>query len=238
MYVKYGNYQHVDNEAAISMSASSEFTDRGVLKSSKATCQITGVIIGTSQDDLRTKASAMMQAYQIQNQFLGWYHDDGTLSHIYLDPAQALGGVKVTRPVSFTNARGRAEYATGRSFEITVEADYPALYNGLLSFQETISFQGNGGPRHVFFELMQGDPVRQQVAAKTLYRATQSGNAVGQLGYPTPPAPLWPSYMLNPDSGVTYIGGNFTGSTYVGFGISWNYQFVSDVPFSGLPTLA
>lgn len=237
MYVKYGNYQHVDNEAGISMSASSQFSDRGVLKSSKAVCKITGVIIGSSQDDLRTKASALMQAYQIQNQLLGLYHDDGSLSHIYLDPAEALGGVKVTQPPSFTNARGRAEYATGRSYEITVEADYPALFNGLLSFQESLSFQGNGGPRHVFFELMQGSPVRQQVAAKTLYRATQSGSAVGQLAYPTVPAPLWPNYLLNPDAGITYTGGTFTGSTFTGFGVSWNYQFVSDVPFFGLPTL-
>lgn len=239
MYVQYGNYRHATGEAAITMAASAEFTDRGTLKGYRAVANISGVLLGSTQDELRTKAAELMQAYSLQGQFLGLYHDDFTLSHLYLDPAEANGGIRVTKPVSFPRGRGGGEYATGRTYEITVEAQYLSLQNSLLSFQESLSFQGNGGPRHAFFELMYGPPVRQQVSAQTLFRATQSGNAIGQMFYPPAPPPLWPQYLINPDSAITYTGGTLIGGgVFTGFGTAWNYQYVSDVPLQGVPTLS
>jgi len=198
------------------------------------TWQISGVLIASTQADIRTAAALLQSYYAVQNQFLGLYHDDGTLSHCYLDPSVAQVRVVSLR---FPVGKGGGEYATGRHYEITVESTYPALIGGILAFQEQLSFQGNGGPKYAYFELMQGPPIRQIASNQTLFRATQSGTAIGQLAYPDVPSPLWPSYLDGSTSSVTKTGGNFVSGYFTGFGVSWNYQFTSDQPFYGEPTL-
>lgn len=235
MYLKYGNYQHASNESSISVRKRAQYNDRGFLDKTIETWGISGTLIADGQSAIRTAAALLQDAYSKNQQFAGLYHDDGTLSHLYLDPSFAQ--IHITG-FGFPVGGGGAEYATGRHYEIEIEAVYPSLINGILSFTEQISFQGNGGPRYTYFELMQGPPVRQTVGEKTLYRTTQSGSAVGQITYPTAPDPLWPPYLENDTATITTTGGNLINGNYTGFGVVWSYQFISDIPLSGTPTLS
>jgi hypothetical protein len=158
-------------------------------------------------------------------------------SHLHLDPASATGGIRVMS-LNFPKGAEKGEFANARHYEITVEAIYPNLVDGLLQFQETITLNGTGGPRYAYIEVLQGPPVRQTVCENTLIRATQSGHAIGLFSYPTVPQPLWPFYEDEPARQISKSGGQLQGTFYSGYGVQWGYQFTSDVPLFGNPRTA
>lgn len=235
MYLTYGNYTFPSGECRIVINKQARYSPRGTLDVTVETWTVSGTIIASTQADIRTAINSLQSALSTNNQNVVFYHDDGTMSSHALLMSQAAGGIRVTG-LSFPEWKG-GQYATGRTYQFTVEAQYPNTAPEILSYQETLQFIGSGGPRYAYLELINGSPQRQQVSSQTLFRATQSGNAIGKGAYPIFPAPLWPQLEDGEARVRSLTGGEYIGGVLTNFGIQWGYSFTSDVPLFGLPTI-
>lgn len=232
MFFKYGTYQHPDNEVNLtSVSEVSTINDRGLIAFTTRRMTLRGELIASTQAALRTKINQLESAYSVRGRDAALYHDDGTISGHSLPSGSSLSG---TRVISLSYPDGTAaEYATQRTFEIILEAEYPAN-GGVSSWVETLTFLGNGGPTQVYIPLLNGPWQRQVTTQATSYRAIQSGTAVGLLGYPPVPAPIWPQFLL-PNTRQNVSSPKNAGRRFVDYRISWAYSFEANIPLAGTP---
>lgn len=243
MILTYGSYTHEDSEVRLSIAKQAELTPSGVPYKIRETWDIGGVLHGASVSAVTTAIAALEAAYEKHGQNLILYESNGsTRTAHYLIAADMLTGPTVIRPPSYPNGSG-ADYTTFRQYQITVEAEYEAgaAQDRLLSWEETIQVNGNGGPRYVVIELRNGPPQRQQVSEATPIAAVQAGRAVGLAGYPLPPAPLWPAFVEQQSLAVSYGHPRATttpqGTKYTEWPVTWQYNFLSPVPLFGTPRL-
>lgn len=219
----------------------------------RKTISIQGEIIAAGQAAIRTAINGLEAAYAKHGFDAGLYHDDGTPSPHFLDSSQSLTGVRVIS-LEFPEGDG-AQYATGRSYAITLQADYQPTRaaaaniggggaggrnvessNGATtSFQETLQFIGAGGPRKILRETLRGFPITQIAAQRTICRAIQTGSATGLLGAPIAPSPLWPVLEVSEKREVNIIGPQGEGAALLNWGVAWSYQFESPRPLFGRP---
>jgi hypothetical protein len=238
MYLKYGNYQHATNEASVVISKQGIFAESGISRGVRERWDIQGRLQAADQAGLTAAIHALSAAYALQGQDIGFFFDDGQPSSHRIQSAATNGGVRVLVPPSFPEGKG-AEYSTYRGYTLAVEAEWLDSESTLLHWTESLSFRG-GGPQFAFFEPLGGLPQKQLLKQATTYFATQTGSAVGQLGYPPAPSPLWPAaehvdrrevrYELPKRSGPT------SSATYTQFKVSWTYHFEDASPLVGLPT--
>ncbi len=233
MYIKYGSFQHEDNDTSIVVSKRRIRDRRGRHSITRHRYVVRGELLASTQATIKTKIAALENAYSIDGRDFGLYHDDGTVSGHFLDSSQAIGG---TRVVSLTYPEGEgAEYATTRTYQIELEGD--VLHDGGLElFEETVDIRGDGGPRTVLIETLSGPPVLQQTNARTIVRATQSGMAIGRAGLVSPPTPLWPRPIYKPEqSSMSRRSPQRFNNEFLNYTVRWNYVFESPVPLSGRP---
>jgi len=212
------------------------FSRRGFRQAVRETWRIVGVLHAADQPFLTSAIAALRSAYNVNGLDLGLYLDDGvTLTDHVLTSSAALGGTRVTA-LEFPTGSG-AEYSTFRSYSISVEARLPRHIAEPARFSETLSFEGNGGPRMVFLDTLAGLPQQQIVRQQTTYRARQEGRAVGLATYPGVAPPIWPAAEL-PDQrrlilrSPRRVAGNLTE-----FVAEWTYVFESISPLAGGPTV-
>jgi hypothetical protein len=234
VFYRYGNYQHVLNEASLQVSRERLFNDRGQAYALRTRHLIRGELQGASQDDLTTKILALEAAYSVQGGSAGLYQDDGTATAHVLNSPSTVGGVRVVRGPSYPEG-ARGEYSTWRTYEIELEADFPNAGLGILGWSETLVFSG-GGPRFRFLPVINGPPQKQLVNQLTTFHATQEGSAVGRGAYPVPPAPLWPAHEHRDQRSIQYRNPKRTGNTLTSYDVSWRYVFESVTPLAGLPS--
>ena len=236
MILKCGTYSHAQNEAEIFVEKLPYLSDRGYVAGVTHRWKIRGKILAASQSALTTAIAAMETAYGTGGKDVGLYLDDGsTLTAHYLTNSQAAGGVRVTR-IAYPEGAG-GEYSFWRSYEIDLEADYQTGNVALRDFSESITYQGNGGPRRVLIETLDGFVVEQIVAQRTAFRAIQTGQASLYGSYPRPPAPIWPAAELPELRQIVPIGPQREGSNLTAYGIQWQYTFQSASPLSGTPSI-
>jgi hypothetical protein len=185
------------------------------------------VLLGAGQADLIRQVAAFERALTLQYQDFAVLADDGTVA-VQLRNAASLTGVRVTHGPSYPEGDG-AEFATRRTVDFTLEADYPApgAARMLLAFRETVSYSG-GLPLVVFAKPLAGRPIKQFVGQDT-YRAVQSGQLVSVGPGPFAPSALWPGALVDRD-GPNPTSPNFLGRAYEGFGLAWTYRFESADP--------
>lgn len=175
-------------------------------------------------------------ALQVPYLDLVFKDDAGLVTSEVLKNAGSITGVRVTRGPDFTTTTG-PEYCTIRSFSFTAEAEYPINANGLLllNFTESLAFSG-GLPLYVHRLAINGPPQKQLVYPQTVYRVTQSGEAVGYTTTPLANPPKWPFALKEaPDIGTR--SPERKGQGYQGYSISWTYRFESATPLLGAPSL-
>lgn len=236
MYVKYGEHQFDAGEVGLSTSREGIFVD-GMAKSVIETFFCSGQLHAADADALTTAINLMQTRLAVQGQNFGLYQDNGTATSVYRASADCLGGLRVIGPVSFTDLR-RAEYTTFVNYTFTIQGEVFNPSVAILSWQEDIRIHG-GGPQYVWQTYLEGLPQRQVLYQNTPYMATQSGSAVGYLGRPLAPQPLWPDALLPTESDYGTSSprriGPVGSPSYVEFGISWSYSFMSPYPFFGSP---
>lgn len=242
MYFQYGGYQHAPGEAQITFATNTILDSQGRPERLRKTISLSGVIVAAGQAAIRTAVEALETAYSRHGFDAGLYHDDGTPSPHFLSNNQSLTGVRVVS-LEFPLGDG-TEYATGRSYAITLQADYQPPRTATTSiggnpsttsFQETLQFMGTGGPRRVLRETLRGFPSTQIAAQRTICRAMQTGSASGLLGVPQAPAPLWPALEVSEKRELNIIGPQREGASLLNWGVAWSYHFESPRPLFGSP---
>ena len=92
---------------------------------------------------------------------------------------------------------------------------------------------GNGGPIIVYQPVAQGQWIPQQTSETSLFKATQSGSAVGLYQYPDIPAPLWPEALINQEIDAG-LDSPKKWSRYE-WPVKWSYTYQSNGPLVRLP---
>lgn len=201
-------------------------------------CSVAGWLEADGQAAISTAEAALRAALRINYVDLKFLTDSGAATATSLINSQTYSGVRVVDGPNFEGREG-AEYATVRQFTFDVEAEYliADAANAVLSFTETVSISGDGGPRTILRTPINTPVlVRQIVSQKTPVRATQSGRAVGHTRYPSAALPIWPRpIFLGDQSTVTRENPRQLGLGYVEYPIAWNYAFESDTPLVGAP---
>ena len=201
----------------------------------RRTMVLEGELKGTSQADIRGKLNSMASAFLVDGSDSGLLHDDGSASVHYLAGVGSLSGVRILQAPSFSR-NDPAEYTTYRSFTFTVQADYPILFaDTIFDWSETVSYRGNCGPRKQQIELDTGSPDEQIVSQQTVQYIIQSGRAVGTIGYPDPPDPLYPDLLQDPDEGKGFDNPIPQGSGFTLYPRRWQYIMASNIPRDGRP---
>jgi hypothetical protein len=236
MILKYGPYVHDPNECAVVIAKRAVFSPRGDREFVRETWFITGVKQAASQSALTAALADLRAAYNVNGLDAGLYLADGaTLTDHALPSGETLGGVRVVR-IDFPRGDG-AEYSTFRTYRITLEADFPDAGGMLLEYAEALQFEGTGGPRRIFLEVLEGLPSEQIGAQCTPCRATQQGRAVGFGTYPVPPPPIWPMAELPDRRRITLGAPERIAGQFARFPVEWHYAFESIVPLSGFPSI-
>ena len=233
MYIRYGSYTHAIDEASLSISKKRTVNERGVIIGGTETWTISGMLHGNSVSDLTTKINALEAAYARVNQDIYLLDDSYNPTAHYMISSQTVSGVRalvITYP--FENG---AEYTTFRSYTIEVESSYDvdggggggnSNQNNVIEFDQTISWQGTGGPQFIVRTPRYGPPIYQQVSRSTPILVQQAGMALGYRGYPTPPNPIYPRYEHLDRRQITQQFPQVaTKEGQREFRINWNYSF-------------
>ena len=234
---KYGNYSHTSGTVdLVNFSASRVLDGRGLNQMIRKTMTIEGTLIGDgTQSNLKSQIDELETAYSTNGKNAALLHDDGSTSSHSLNNSRSIGGVRVVG-LSYATG-GPGEYATQRTFTIELEADFLATNaDNTVSFQDTVSMQGTGGPRKIVIATISGAVVEQTIAQRTPVRATQSGQAVGFNGYPQPAPPFSPANEVVERREITRTNPERRSRSFVNYTTAWSYSFISTVPLIGNPS--
>lgn len=238
MYIKYGSLIHDDGKVLmVSFVSERILTQRGTTERLRKTATIRGYVTGSTQLELKAKIAAIEAGYGENNRDFGLYHDDHTVSAHWMPTATSLSGVKVVGGIRWEVETPAAEYATQRTFSVTLTADYLAGdTDQLIFFTESVTIIGTGGPRRIVLEPVAGPPIQQVVSLQTSVRAIQTGAMVGLTAYQVPSNPLWPQYELFDQRQIKNDSPRRDGTGFVEYPTSWTYVFHSTTPLFGFPT--
>lgn len=234
MYLRYGNYQTADSEVSVTILREAQVNEAGQPYALRHTWDITGTIFGDDTAAVVANLLALERAFAVWGLDLALIDSNGTVCHA-MPSGGSLTGVRITRPPSYPKGDG-AELSTFRTYAITATCDYPygiGVTNPLKSFTESLAFSG-GGPRRVVVECAIGPPQVQIVNQFTVFRAVQSGSAIGMYGYPPIPQPIFPAALAEAGQ-PAFTAPQLRNGVYVDFGVQWSYRFESPIPLVGLP---
>lgn len=226
MIVRYGSFDFADNEALVSFFGQARsYNDRGRTQQLRKRMTIEGEIIGASTAAIDARVAQIKDAFAVEGGTAVLLTSAGVETQFKLD-SSAYSGVRIVEGPSFFVQEGKAHYTTGLPFHITLEGDY--LVNdgdGLISYSETITHVGDGGPRRVLVELDNGPAQEQIVSTNTNVTIVQSGEAVGMASYPDINAPTFPEAIDRPD-GIQISRGSprLEGLTHVDWPVRWSYR--------------
>jgi hypothetical protein len=240
MFFRYGAHQHPANEVnLVNFEAHRRFNERGHQTTILYRMFITGELQYVGQAAIHAAIQEFLAAYAIPNQNAGLYHDDGTPTRHLLvanDPNNLTGN----RVLVHAWPRGEPEeYATTRTFHVTIEAEYRAIEAELQAWFERVRVIGHGGIRYRWLEFAQGPPQRQIVNLQSMQELVQEGFAVGFDGYPLihVPPPLYPALELPDLRQITTDAPTYRGNAFTNFRMEWRYVMQSPVHVNGFPHL-
>ena len=238
MILSYGNYRHCNGEVAIVIDRQNMLNAAGIALSQEVRWSLQGMLVNQSgiAGNLAAQIVRLEQAYSVPGLDLVLYQPDGvTVSSHYLYSGSTLGGVRITKPVSYPEGSG-PQGVTYRTYSIELAGMFAlAAETGLVEFHEEIQSSG-GGPARGLLEPLTGYPVEQLRKQNTIARATQQGRAVGFASYPAIPGPIWPQALIGTPN-VTMGSPQRLGNNFINWPISWVYQYESAQPLNGRPNL-
>lgn len=235
MILKWGAYSHDNNELTFKLRKTPIYSDIGVRRGIRETWTITGWKQAANQAALTTALGALETAYATGGKDLIFYLDDGTTATQHgITNSATTGGTKV-RSLRYLDSK-RDEYIFRRTYQIVVEADIFAPTTETVSYTESLRQIGTGGPRFVYLPSITGSPQFQITQLFTPYVTIQSGHAVGETTWPTPPAPLFPTYEHVDKRVLDAHTPRYDNGDALEYRISWRYVFESALALTGNPT--
>lgn len=238
MFLKYGDYQHPDNEIALTITSERLRNEALQGYGLRHRWTIQGVLHGDTVAELTTKIAALELAYKERAKPLALYVSAGVLTAHAVDAGsgtlQSFSGVEVVSGPVYPDSSG-AEYTTYRKYQI--ELEFQTVDGGqiaYLSWQQSLALSG-GGPRFVYLQPILGLPQKQQVAESTPYNAVQQGSAIGILSYPPVPQPLFPDSEHRDRRQINRLAPRRQGNSNLYYQVDWYYEFESHEALSGTP---
>lgn len=224
MVFKYGTFSFADGECLVTFFGRQQrVNSRGIPQTNVYTMVVEGEIIASGQAAIDARARLITTALSLDGGSAVLLTDGGNETVYYLGAANAHY-VRVSN-MSFLQQDGKAHYATGLPFTFTIEAEYGALSDGLVSYEERVTIIGTGGPRRVWPELDNGPAIEQVTSTHSNVTVIQSGAAVGSLAYPVFPQPFYPNAIGGPeDYQTTRVSPRRDGQAFVDWPISWTYR--------------
>lgn len=195
MYFQYGDYKHPDNTVDMTtIMAQRMYSPRNRIAFTRWTLHCQGHFCVSGQSNIKDQLDEFEAAYEDDWQDVGLYHDDGTASSHVLKNSRSINGVRVS---AIKYPSREAEYASGRSFAITFQADYYRTRvdkkrpeDTIYAFNETVQMVGSTGPRWALQENYAGPPVPVIQNQWTVQKIIQQGKVIGLEAPPALPAPL------------------------------------------------
>lgn len=239
MQVTYGNYNHASNESAVVVQRTGVYGHGGYRIGYKESWHITGFLQADTQSALKSACDALDTAYLLDGQDLTLVLNGGGAARV-LTSANSFTGTMVKEGPSYPESGAdSAEFSTFRRYSIVVEAEYRLAQNNLISWIETISSTGTGGPRFIFKQTQTGLPQKQIVAQATPCMATQRGSAIGMYSHETPPPPLWPDAEHQDQRFIDFKtpkrSGPVLNPIFTEYETTWQYSFSDTSPLQSFP---
>ncbi len=216
-------------------------SDRGYAQRYRNTLSITGDLIASTSAGMTAAIEAMLAGISGDYVDVEIRDDDGAPTPFRLLNGDSIDGVKLITPPSFPDVN--TIYSLMVPFTVAWQADFSVddVTNGtgipnVLEFNESLSFQGNGGPLKGITLTPRGEPIEVTLAERTPFFATQSGSITMRGPVSRIPNPLWPDKLINPGYSKSESSPNVRNGVVESYSASWNYQFQSITPLSGKPT--
>lgn len=231
--VRYGSFAFDAGESSWRTNVTTEYA--GMIPTLRViTVSLTGKILGSSATELANRSRLLQNAFWQVGRDLTLTDDSGVVIES-LRSGNSLSGVTCIEGPSFPEGEG-AEFVTYRTFTATFQAKYQAQANQALVYNWTQSVtQSGGGPLIVWQPAVTGRPVKVIAQEATTYRATQTGSAMGLIGYPPVPPPAFGAGNLSANPDITYTAPRRVGNGLTDFAVSWTYQFESAGPLKAGP---
>jgi len=230
----YGGLVHADNEVnLVTMDYRTQYSPRNKKLIETRTVNLRGEFIYTDTQSIVNKINAAITAYSNDYQDFT-YTVGGVLAHQLRNDASCISGVKV---VSKNFPSGSPEQlATTRTFGVTLQAKYDVSEDNIVSWTESLSVTGTGGPVKTVVNTIFG-PFQFYYAPASAVYVRQSGSSVGFNSYPAAPAPIGNQDAEFLDRhNITQTSGTQQGTGIRYFRTSWSYQFAFAFLNGFLPT--
>jgi len=238
MQLAWGSYLFPVSSATIATATRAVLSDTGRVVRYVVRAQVEGALAGADQAANILLEAALRAALQVQYQDLRLLADTSpVVTATGLINATSLSGVRIVEGPNFANPYGGAEFATIRGFAFAAEAEYlaPDGAGAILSFAESLSITGDGGPTTRWRRPVNGPPVLQVIYPSSTVTAVQRGRAVGHTAAPPIPFPLWPEFEQTDRRVIEVDSPKRLGQGLIEYGVSWTYQFEADRPLVGFP---
>lgn len=225
MIFRYGTYSHPANECLVTyFGGETTYNSRGEPDIVRKRMVVEGEIVALTTD-IDTRMNEIINVYKVDGGNASLTRSNGAWTAYNLPAAGSITGVRVVQRPTFLQQDGKAHMVTGLPFTIVLEAEYPAENSGLVSYSETITHTGTGGPRRVTLELDSGTPIEQIVSGNTPVTVSQVGEAVGRDGYPSVNPPIFPTQVNLPDGYVIARSApRMHGKQYIDYPVRWAYN--------------
>lgn len=246
MFFRYGSYQHPQNEIELAQfNITPKRSANGIRVSTMFTMHLQGELYvddgiitkDQAQANLTNKINLLIDAYKDDYKDCGFYQDNGLPTpHVLPNnhPDNLSGNIIIHRnwPMGDGN-----EYATKRTFTIGIQAEFKNAYSQVVSYEDSIVQQGDGGAEVQWYTRRFGAPQFQVAANQTLVIYKHSGGMTALDAYPIPPMPLYSRpYYLGHLTKIARKGPQRFARGYRYYTVEWNYIYVLPAPALILPT--
>lgn len=238
MFFRYGDFTHPAGEVNLTrFNIRGLFGPRGQRLKTVYTMFLDGEICADGPAAITTRIAELVEVYSHNYRDAGLYLDDGTLTphHLQSNRFDCISGVKVIQR-SWPEG-GPTEYATGRKYSITLEAEFDDADSQVVEWQEQVAVVGNCGPRIEVVEVSQGPPLLQLLNQRTAQRIIQSGSSIGYEGYVESFGPLYPTFEHVDQQLIRRGTPKAQGRGYRFFPLQWTYYHSLAIPQTPLPTI-
>lgn len=236
MQVVWGGYRFTAGACRFGIRQDAVLDARKVPYLYENTIDVSGRIYGEGDGALSTAENLLRAALRTPFQDFGVLRTNGQRSASFWLNSGTIGGNVVVNGPHFQGT-ATTEYVFFREFTFTVKNRTPIanVNAAIVEFHETVEYDG-GEPEYVFKRAINDRPQKQLVWFATEYTVTQSGRAVGYLGYPNPGRILFPGDKLRAPKFVRDNPERY-GNRYINYPLSWNYVFASISPLVALPNV-
>ena len=237
MYLKIGSRIRPFNEADVGITYEPRFDVQRKMVAVSEVWNISGrVVLQTNATQTRMTQALMLlqQDFEQYRPDLVFLEDNGVTESFFKLKANELLEGPTLIGASFPDDPSNV-YETGTAYTATMMGVRPiGTSNAILSFTETISCPESGGEIRGYVGGAINLPELQTFKQHQYFHFYQTGSAVGLYGYPVPPPPIWPAYLLKRMI-PTRTAPRIQGPVKQEFEVSWQYEFGSPFELIGAP---